>query len=102
MIIPAKFLGVDGGTTAHAVLALDYLTDLKVRHNLNIVATNNSWTGGGYSQALLEAIGRAAQHDILFVAAAGNGASDELADDIDAFPNYPANYDTPAAPATTR
>ena len=28
-IIPTKFLGASGGTTAGAVLALDYLTDLK-------------------------------------------------------------------------
>ena len=35
-------------------------TDLKIRHGLNIVATNNSWGGGGFSQALLDAITRAA------------------------------------------
>ena len=76
VIIPAKFLGVAGGTTAGAILAVDYLTDLKVRHGLNIVATNNSWNGGGFSQGLLEAIGRAAREDILFIAAAGNGGPD--------------------------
>ena len=96
VIIPAKFLGVAGGTTANAVLALDYLTDLKVRHNLNIIATNNSWGGGGYSQALLDAIGRAAQHDILFVAAAGNGGSDSVGDNNDAAQWYPGGYDTTA------
>lgn len=95
-IIPAKFLGVSGGTTAAAILALDYLTDLKIRHGLPIVAINNSWTGGGYSRGLLEAITRAARQDILFIAAAGNGGDDDLADDNDAVPNYPSRYNTAA------
>ena len=96
-IIPAKFLGYAGGTTAGAVLALDYLTDLKRRHGLNIVATNNSWSSDGYSQALLEAIVRAAQEDILFIAAAGNGGADQIGDDNDALTAYPSGYDTSAA-----
>jgi subtilisin family serine protease len=94
VIVPAKFLAVGGGTTAGAVLAVDYLTDLKIRHGLNIIATNNSWTGGGYSQALLEAIVRAARQDILFIAAAGNGGYDYAADDNDSEINYPSAYDT--------
>jgi hypothetical protein len=96
VIIPAKFMGVTGGTTAAAIQALDYLTDLKVRHGLNILATNNSWSGGGYSQGLLDAITRAAQADILFIAAAGNGGPDEIGDDSDWSPSYPGNYDTTA------
>ncbi len=87
-IIPAKFLGPYGGTTSDAVRAVDYLTDLKVRHGLNIVATSNSWGGGGYSQALLDAINRAADAGILFVAAAQNNALDN-----DTAPAYPANYE---------
>ena len=89
-------MGVTGGTTANAIQALDYFTDLKVRHGLNIVATNNSWGGGGYSQGLLDAIIRAAQADILFIAAAGNGGPDEIGDDSDWSPSYPGNYDTTA------
>jgi subtilisin family serine protease len=95
-IIPAKFLGVAGGTTAGAVAALDYLTDLKKRHNLNIVATNNSWGGGGFSQALLDAISRAAREQILFIVAAGNGGPDEIGDDNDAMTSYPSAFDTTA------
>ncbi|MBO0721855.1 MAG: S8 family serine peptidase, partial [Blastocatellia bacterium] len=79
-LISAKFLGRNGGTTANAVKAVDYITDLKVRHGLNIVATNNSWGGGGFSQALQDAIERANQAGILFVAAAGNGGSDGVGD----------------------
>ena len=94
IIIPAKFLAPGGGTTANAVRALDYLTDLKLRHGLNIVATNNSWSGGGFSQALLDAIGRAARADILFIAASGNGGADGVADNSDSVPVYPSGYDT--------
>jgi Subtilase family/Fervidolysin N-terminal prodomain len=42
-LISGKFLGASGGTSANAVRAVNYFTDLKTRHNLNIVATNNSW-----------------------------------------------------------
>jgi subtilisin family serine protease len=90
-LISTKFLGAGGGTTSAAIQALDYLTDLKTRHGLNIVATNNSWGGGGFSQGLLDAITRAANQDILFIAAAGNSGSNN---DSSAF--YPATYDTTA------
>lgn len=86
-MIPVKFLGRNGGTTANAVKSVDYLTDLKTRHNLRIVASNNSWGGGGYSQALYDAIERANKQDILFVAAAGNSGVN-----IDNSPSYPASY----------
>lgn len=87
-IINAKFLGNRGGTTANAVKAVDYLTDLKMRHGINLVATNNSWGGGGFSQALQDAIERANDADILFVAAAGNDAFN-----CDSASNcYPAEY----------
>ncbi|WP_026461563.1 S8 family peptidase [Adhaeribacter aquaticus] len=91
-MISCKFLGRRGGTTANAIKAIDYLTDLKNRHGLNIVASNNSWGGGGYSQALYDAIARAKSKEILFVAAAGNGGSDGVGDDNDVTANYPANY----------
>jgi subtilisin family serine protease len=92
-MINAKFLGRNGGTTANAVKAVDYITDLKVRHGLDIVATNNSWGGGGFSQALLDAIDRGGDAGILFVAAAGNGGNDGVGDDNDRTPNYPSNYE---------
>jgi subtilisin family serine protease len=86
-MISAKFLGASGGTTANAVKAIDYITDLKVRHGLNIVATNNSWGGGGFSQALADAITRANNAGILFIAAAGNNGTNN-----DNVANYPSNY----------
>lgn len=90
-MISTKFLGPSGGSTSGAVQSLDYLTDLKTRHGLNIVATNNSWGGGGFSQSLLDAITRAANEGILFIAAAGNSGSNN---DAGAF--YPSNYNTTA------
>ncbi|MFN9437240.1 MAG: S8 family serine peptidase, partial [Planctomycetota bacterium] len=94
-MISVKFLGAGGGTTANAVKSLDYLTDLKNRHGLNIVATSNSWGGGGYSQSLHDAIIRSANRNILFVAAAGNAAANN-----DATPFYPANYNTSVGTST--
>jgi subtilisin family serine protease len=86
-MINAKFLGRAGGTTANAIKAVDYMTDLKVNRGLNLVATNNSWGGGGFSQALKDAIDRAGQAQILFIAAAGNSGVN-----IDTSPSYPAAY----------
>lgn len=91
-MIPAKFLGRRGGTTANAVKAVDYLSDLKSRYGINLVATNNSWGGGGFSQALLDAINRGGDAGILFIAAAGNGGGDGIGDNNDTTANYPSNY----------
>jgi subtilisin family serine protease len=86
-LISGKFLGTSGGTTANGVLAIDYMTDLKIRHNLKMVATSNSWGGGGFSQAMMDAIDRAGAANILFVAAAGNNGQN-----ADVSPMYPAAY----------
>ncbi|MBD0374501.1 MAG: S8 family serine peptidase [Flavisolibacter sp.] len=94
-MVSAKFLGSSGGTTANAVKAVDYITNLKLKNGYNIVATNNSWGGGGYSQALYDAISRANDANILFIAAAGNGGSDGIGDNNDVTPNYPSNYQLP-------
>ena len=83
--------GTNGGLTSGAIQAVDYLTDLKIRHGINIVASNNSWGGGGYSSALHSAIIRAAKANILFVAAAGNNSRNN---DGSTTPNYPSNYST--------
>ena len=89
-LISGKFLGRRGGSLADAVKAVDYFTDLKTRHGLNVVATNNSWGGGGYSQALYDAISRANTAGILFIAAAGNSGTDN-----DVTASYPSGYDLP-------
>jgi subtilisin family serine protease len=86
-LMNAKFLGKRGGTTANAIKAVDYFTDLKTRHDLNLVATSNSWGGGGFSQALQDAIGRANDAGILFIAAAGNSSLN-----CETSSCYPAEY----------
>lgn len=85
-LLNAKFLGTTGGTTANAIKAVDYFTGLKNK-GLNLVATNNSWGGGGFSQSLYDAIERANTAGILFVAAAGNSGVN-----INTSPSYPAAY----------
>lgn len=87
-LISAKFLGSTGGTTANAIRAVDYITNIKTKQNLRIVATNNSWGGGGYSQGLYDAISRSNEQNILFIAAAGNS-------NTDASIQYPAGYALP-------
>ncbi len=91
-VICGKFLGGNGGSLSDAVEAVDYFTNLKLKLGMNIVATNNSWGGGGYSQALYDAIQRANNAGILFIAAAGNGGSDGIGDDNDITPHYPSSY----------
>jgi hypothetical protein len=56
---------------AWAIACLEYLSRMKDR-GLNLVATNNSWGGRGFSQAMRDAIDSHRQRGILFVAAAGN------------------------------
>jgi subtilisin family serine protease len=86
-LISAKFLGKRGGTTANAIKSVDYMTGLKAR-GMNLVATNNSWGGGGFSQSLRDAIERANTAGILFIAAAGNSGVNN-----DSSPHYPSSYD---------
>jgi subtilisin family serine protease len=84
-IMALKFLGGDGsGTLANAISAIIYGANMKAR------VMNNSWGGGGFSQALLDAINYANNAGSLFVAAAGNDGNDN-----DQTPNYPSNYDAP-------
>ncbi|MCL2912492.1 S8 family serine peptidase [Shewanella corallii] len=91
-IIGCQFLNSGGsGTTADAIECIDYITDLKTNRGVDVRATNNSWGGGGFSQALKDSIEAGGDAGILFVAAAGNGGSD-----IDQNPSYPAAYDSDA------
>lgn len=87
-LLPCKFLDSSGsGSTADAITCLDYIAGMKDR-GVNVVASNNSWGAGGYSQALADAIVAQRSRGILFVAAAGNNSSDN-----DRSPVYPCNYD---------
>ena len=76
-LVACKFLDADGfGFDSDAITCLEYFKDLRDNHGLNLVATNNSWGGGGFSQALSDAIDAHRQSGILFIAAAGNAGSD--------------------------
>lgn len=87
-IAGCKFLAADGtGSTSGAIKCIDYMVGLK-NSGVNLRVLNNSWGGGGYSQALADAITASEQADILFVAAAGNDAVDN-----DVNPHYPSNYE---------
>ncbi|MFQ5628362.1 MAG: S8 family serine peptidase [bacterium] len=77
-VMPLKFLGPNGGSTADAILAIQYATDKGAR------VMNASWGGGGFSQALKNAIDASGA---VFCAAAGNSG---LNNDI--FPHYPSSY----------
>lgn len=92
-LLSGKFIDKKGGTVANAIKAIDYFTNLKTRptNSINVVATNNSWTiGGFYSQSLYDAIARANDADILFVAGAGNDANNN-----DVAPTYPSSFNLP-------
>ena len=84
-LIAVKFLTDSGsGTSANAVRAIDYAT------SLDVDLMSNSWGGGGFSQAMFDAIERASEKGIIFTAAAGNSSSDN-----DVRPHYPSNYELP-------
>lgn len=99
-IMACKFLNSSGsGSTAGAISCLDYVKTMKDK-GVNIIASSNSWGGGGFSQSLLDAIEAHHQAGILFIAAAGNSNSNN---DLGGF--YPAGYYVPnliAVAATTR
>ncbi|MEA1048645.1 S8 family serine peptidase [Lamprobacter modestohalophilus] len=81
-IVALRFLGPDGGYTSDAVMALDYAVAM------GVPISNNSWGGGGFSDALYGAIASAAASGHLFVAAAGNSGVD-----TDSSAHFPSSYD---------
>lgn len=90
-----RFLGSGGtGYVSDAIAAIEFAIQAKAAFaatgGANVRVLNNSWGGGGYSQALVTAITAADAADILFVAAAGNNATNN-----DTLPFYPAAYALP-------
>ena len=82
-LMACKFLSADGwGYVSGAVRCIDFAVAEGAR------VLSNSWGGGGHSQALYDAIARARDAGVLFVAAAGNSATD-----TDSQPHYPSGYD---------
>ena len=87
-IMPLKFLDSSGsGLTSDAINVINYAVAMK-QSGVNIRVLNNSWGGGGFSNALQEAISAANDAGILFVVAAGNESNNN-----DSSPTYPSNFD---------
>ncbi len=95
-LIGLKMMDAGGsGTTAEAVNAIDFIIQANAFFAgtptpLNARVLSASWGGGGFSQALFDAIARANAGNMLFVAAAGNAGVN-----TDVTPNYPSNYNLP-------
>jgi len=78
-IMALRFLDAWGsGSTVNAIAAIEYANDM----GADVI--NNSWGGGGYNQALKDAIDAS---DALMVCAAGNSGINN-----DSIPHYPSNY----------
>ena len=81
-IMAMRFLGPDGsGATSDAVKCIDWA----VANGAHVLS--NSWAGPDTSSELAEAVTRAEQRGVLFVAAAGNTAG---GNDNDTAPYFPA------------
>jgi thermitase len=89
-IMPLKFMSANGsGTTADAIKAINYVINRK-RAGVNVRIISASWGSTMRSKALEDAIRKAGDEGILFVAASGNSSADS-----DKSPHYPAGYALP-------
>jgi subtilisin family serine protease len=81
-LMAVKGLGDGGfGFTSDLIAGIYYAVDNGAH------AINASWGGGGYQEAMREAIRYAAAHDVVFIAAAGNWRRDN-----DLVPFFPSSY----------
>ena len=86
-IMALKFLDAsNNGFSSDAIEAIGYAKSKGAK------ISNNSWGGDPYDQALYDAINNSGS---LFVAAAGNGGFDQIGDNNDVNPAYPASYNLP-------
>jgi subtilisin family serine protease len=89
-IMPLKFMSAGGfGTTKDAIECIDYVIDRK-RKGVPVRIISASWGSTQKSLALEDAIRRAGEEDILFVAASGNASTNN-----DKSPHYPSSYNLP-------
>ncbi|HEV2762646.1 MAG TPA: S8 family peptidase, partial [Pyrinomonadaceae bacterium] len=89
-IMPLKLLdGSGSGTTKDAIEAINYAIDRK-KKGVNVRVISASWGSTARSRGLEEAIKRAGEEGILFVAAAGNSSVNN-----DRTPHYPSSYPLP-------
>ena len=90
-IMAIRFIGDEGGTTTAAVKGIKYAVDNGAK------ILSNSWGSEGEdsenpdeNKMLVEAIQYAMDHDVLFIAAAGNSSRNN---DTDKLKAYPASYE---------
>ncbi|MDY0297589.1 MAG: S8 family serine peptidase [Acidobacteriota bacterium] len=93
-LLTVKTVRPDGFNYSDDVVeALEYIRMLKKSGTANIVAVNCSFGGTGYSEVEEQAYRETAREGILILTAAGNGGDDDMGDDNDEQPFYPASYD---------
>jgi len=80
-------IGTAAPTLARAVQALNYVATMAEDFGVRVVATNNSY-GIPFSQALLDAVTRNRDADVLLVASAGNNNTNS-----DTIARFPANLE---------
>src|SRR6185503_529230 len=89
-IMPLKFMNAGGfGTTKDAIEAINYVIDRK-KAGVNVRIISASWGSTQRSRSLEDAIRKAYENDILFVAAAGNATTNN-----DRTPHFPSSYNVP-------
>jgi thermitase len=89
-IMPLKFLRANGsGTLKDAIECINYAIARK-HDGVNVRVISASWGSMMGARSLEDAIRRAGEEGILFVAAAGNNSTNN-----DRLPHYPSNYDQP-------
>jgi subtilisin family serine protease len=91
-MMAVKVMGSSGtGTLADAVAGMDYVLQVKAAFastaGADVRVLNNSWEVGGNNTSMMNAVIATNAADMLFVAAAGNSASNN-----DSTPNFPASY----------
>jgi subtilisin family serine protease len=92
-IMGCKFLGASGsGSTADAVQCAEWIRKTRAFFGgaggaADVIATNNSWGGGGRSFTMGYEIRSHGEAGILFVASAGNNGRN-----TDFFPQFPQGY----------
>ncbi len=89
-IMPLKFMDSGGrGSIKAAIEAIDYVIGRK-RAGVNVRVISASWGGTFSSRALEDAIRRAGDEGIIFIAAAGNSRTNN-----DRLQHYPSGYQLP-------
>ncbi|MCX8030305.1 MAG: S8 family serine peptidase [Thermodesulfovibrionales bacterium] len=89
-LMALKILDKNGeGSVADEISAIQYAISMGAK------IINASYSGDTYVNAEYDAISMANSAGVLFIAAAGNGGEDEIGDNNDFRPQYPANYPLP-------